>query len=263
MATSGRLNVYQRSVLAGALYLFLGATCVVWADEKADVQALIDRVIKAGGGEANLNKYQGQIWKATGKHHETGLTFTGEFSCQLPDRSRDEIVWDDQGTKIKLIAVFNRDKGWTIMNDDEPKDLEDDELKVEQTNAHVNWLTSLTPLKDKALQVTSLGESKVADRPVIGIKVVHKGRPDVKMFFDKESALLLKTENKTKDTENDKEVTEETFLSAYKDVQGVQQPTRIRVKWDGKPHMDIDISEWKLKEKLEDSLFIKPKKDME
>ena len=47
-------------------------------------------------------------------------------------------------------------------------------------------------------------------------------------------------------------------LSEFKAVEGVQQPMKISMKHNGKPHAEIEIEEVKLAEKLDDSVFAKP-----
>src|SRR5437879_3835482 len=95
------------SSMTGALCLLLAAAGPARADEKADVQALLDRAIKAGGGEANLKKLQAQVWKFKGKLHDSGLDVSGESSFQAPDRMHSILVFDDgQGQKTKVISVL-------------------------------------------------------------------------------------------------------------------------------------------------------------
>jgi outer membrane lipoprotein-sorting protein len=233
------------------------------AQEKPDVQTVLSRAIKAAGGEANLKKYQAGVFKAKGKMHDGGYTFSGEFSFQAPERMRMELDVDDgQGRKFKLLSALDGDKGWQKIGDDEPEALEGDTLKEEQEDAYETWVTMLVPLKDKAFRLSLLDDSKVGDRPAFVLKVVREAHYDVKLFFDKDDARLLKTERRRKDAERNKEVNEETFYTAYKDVQGLQQPTKVTVKWDGNVNLELEISEIKLKEKLDDSLFAKPKKDL-
>src|SRR5437588_169384 len=86
-------------------------------------------------------------------------------------------------------------------------------------------------LLDKAIHFSLLGESKLGDRTVIGLKVVHKDHRDVKLFFDKGNHLLLKEEMRVKDVENDKEVVEEMLFSDYKEIEGTQQSLKIEIKW--------------------------------
>jgi hypothetical protein len=248
----------------GVCCVVLAAAVPARADDQADAQALLDRAIKAGGGEANLSKSFNATWKSKGKLHDSGLTFTSEEFFQAPDRLREVVVYEDgQGQKTKILSILNGDKGWTRTGDEDPEDMDKDALAQEQEEAYLNWVTALAPLKDKAFRLTVLGEIKVDDRPALGLRVSRKDRADVKLYFDKENALLVKTERKRKDVENNKEVNEEVFYRSYKDVQGVQQPMKFEVKWDGQAYGEFEITDIKFPEKLEDNLFTKPRKDLE
>jgi hypothetical protein len=249
--------------LSGVLCVLVAAVGTARADDKPDAQALLDRAIKAAGGEANLKKFQGVICKGKGMLHEGGFKLSGEWYFQAPDRVRSVYDLNDgQGQKLKILSVTNGDKGWTRTDDGPAEALEGDALKEEQEEAYENWLTMLTPLKDKAFQLTSLGEVRVNDRPALGIKVEHKGHGAVQLYFDKETALLRKLSRKAKDLQNGKEVDQETLFDNYKDVQGVKQPAKIEIKRDGQAYFDVDMTEIKLQEKLDDALFAKPGKDL-
>ena len=245
-------------VLAGFSLMMLLVPSSVRADDKVAVKPLLDKAIQAAGGEAKLTKFQATTFKGKGKYHRDDLSFTGEWYYQAPARTRSIMNFAGGDVKLKMITVFDRDKGWTKIDDDEAEPLEDDALDQERLSAYVDWITMLVPLKDKAFQLSPLGESKVGDRPAVGVKVVHKDQKEVKLFFDKANYLLLKVEMRVKDQENDKEVTEEMIFSDYKDVQGTQQAMKLAVLWDGKPHWDIAVTEVTLAEKLDDALFTKP-----
>lgn len=242
------------SSLSCVLGIVLANAGLVRADDQADARTLIDKAIKAAGGEAKLAKFQAMIWKGKGKYHPDNQPFTGTWSYQAPGRMRSEIQFEDVDQKV--ITVVDGDKGWTKVEETEA--LEGDAMDEERENIYANWLTLLVPLKDKTFQLALLGESKVGDRAVIGLKVVHKDHRDVKLFFDKASYLLLKEEMRVKDVENDKEVDEEMIYSGYKEVEGTQQAMKVKIKWDGQPKWDMEITEIKLLEKLGDSVFAKP-----
>jgi hypothetical protein len=258
----GQFTMRTISSLAGVLCVLAAAAGLARADDKADAQALLDRAIKAAGGEANLKKFQGSVSKGKGTLHEGGFKVTGEWYFQAPDRVRSVYEFDDgQGQKIKVLSVVNADKGWSRTGDGETDALEGDALKEEQEEAYENWLTTLTPLKDKAFQLTALSEVKVGDRPALGLKVTRAGHGDVELYFDKENALLVKLARKAKDIMADKDVKQEAFFSNYKNVQGIMQPMKIEIKRDGQAYFDVEMSEIKFSEKLDDGLFTKPGKD--
>ena len=59
--------------------------------------------------------------------------------------------------------------------------------------------------------LAALGESKVGDRPALGVRISVKGRKDLRFFFDKESGLLVKSEH-ILDDGNGKESRDEVAL---------------------------------------------------
>ena len=161
------------------------------------------------------------------------------------------------GTRVKFVHILNRDKGWNKVND-EVLDLTPEQLARAQEDAYVGWVTSLAPLKDKALTLTALPERTVGDRPVLGLRVARKGRRDVILYFDKETALLLRSETRVTDADTNKEVRQTALYSDYKDVQGIQTPMKARTLHDGAPFMDLEILEMKYFEKVSDRLFARP-----
>ena len=53
-------------------------------------------------------------------------------------------------------------------------------------------------------------------------------------------------------------MTQETLYSEFKEVKGALKPTRVLINRDGKKYVDGEISDFELKEKLDDSVFAKP-----
>jgi hypothetical protein len=227
------------------------------ADDQAKVKELLDKAIKAAGGEEKLSKFQAAMTKSKGKFHPQDLAFTMESHFLAPSRSRTHMVFEGD-EKLTMITVLNGDKGWQKINDDEAEALEGDELNEERESVYSDWATMLAPLKDKAFQLSLLPEIKVDDRAAVGLQVMHRDHRNLKLYFDKENMLLVKYEMQVKDVENDKQVLEEVYLSDYKDVQGVKQAMKFIIKWDGKPQWDVFVTEVKLLDKLEDKHFEKP-----
>jgi hypothetical protein len=230
------------------------------ADDADTIKAVLDKGIKALGGEDKITKYPGLMLKGAGKFYEgeRGIPYSAVWYTQGLDKSRTTTVVDFKGVKSVEITVVNGMKGWMKATGDETKDLEKDALEEERESLYVNWVTALVPLKGKEYKLTLLGESKVNNKPVVGIGVASKGHRDVKLFFDKESGLLVKTERKLRDLENKKEVTEEVTMSDYKDVDGLKIAMKYQTKRDGKNQADADIGEAKVFEKIDEKQFEKP-----
>jgi hypothetical protein len=246
--------------LAAALALAVPAAR---ADEQADLQKVIDKAIKAGGGAENLGKYKASTFKMKGKFYGMGdgIDYTGEVAQQQPDKSRFQIDGEINNMKVTFFTrVTDGKKIWVKRINEETKEVTDKEEVAEaKESVHTERVTTLLALKEKGFQLASLGEVKVDDKPAVGIRVTHKGFRDVNLFFDKDSGLLVKSETNVKDFDmNGKEFTQETLYGDYKEINGVLVARKIVVNRDGKKYVDAEISDLEVKEKLDDSVFAKP-----
>jgi len=119
---------------------------------------------------------------------------------------------------ILVIVVLNDGKAWTQENE-VMRELPADELREVQESAYVEYVAGLVPLlKKDAFQLSSLGEAKVQNQAAAGILVKAAGKPDVKLYFDPATALLLKVEYRSHDPKTKKEVLAEEFYSDYREV---------------------------------------------
>jgi outer membrane lipoprotein-sorting protein len=247
----------------------LGVWCVagllaggaVRADDAADVKAVLDKAIAAHGGADNLTKYKAVSMHVKGKLHGVigdSVDVMGDISSQLPDRLRFEMAVSVMGMDFKITQVVNGDKGWVALND-KVMEMTKEQMAEAKEQMHVGAVTRLVALRDKAYKLSPLGDAKVEGKDAVGVRVEHKDRRDVSLFFDKKTGLLLKTETRGKDPmAGDKEFTAETLYDDYKKVDGLPVAHKVTVKRDGKPFLDSESSDVKVSEKLDDSTFEKP-----
>jgi len=224
------------------------------ADDRSAAMAIIDKAIKAGGGEANLAKFNAQTWTEKGTYYGmgNGLPYTGQYAMQRPDKFSMTI---EGAFKI----VLNGDKGWMKSGDGDTMEMSKEQLAEQKEEQFAGWVASLLPLKEKGYTLTPLAEIKVDSRPAVGVKVAHEGHRDVKLYFDKEKGLLVKSEGTVKDLEQGgKEVNQEAFYSNFKEVEGAQIPMKIVIKRDGKQFVEAENFDVKPASKLDDKVFAKP-----
>jgi hypothetical protein len=245
---------------ACAVALWLGGSGAVRADEQKDLNDLVAKAVKAHGGADNLAKAKAVVMNGKGKFYglnEDGIPYTGVWSVQEPDRIRVEIEGEFMGQKFKFVAATDKDKGWTMMENN-VQDASKEQVAEMRDQMHAGQLASLRSLNDKECKLSAVGESKVNDRPAIGIRVEAKGYKDVSLFFDKDTHQLVKMERRAKDVEMNKEFTEETLYGDYKKVGGVLLAHKHTIKRDGKLYVEAEFTDFELKDKLDDSLFKKP-----
>jgi hypothetical protein len=238
------------AVVGGLLLAWSGPA---WSGEDAAAKDVVAKAIKAMGGEANLAKQKAITWTETGTYYGMGkgLPFTGKYAVRMPDHFRMEI----EGVFTLVIAG---DKGWTHAGG-ETKEMTDEQLATQKNDHRAGFIASVLPLKDKAFSLTTLTATKVDDRPAVGIKVTRKDYPEVKLYFDAETHLLVKSEWRTKAAEQqNKEVTAAMYYSKYKEIDGAKIPTHLVMKRDGKLFVDATVEDHKAVGKLADSVFAKP-----
>jgi hypothetical protein len=249
----------MRRVLTAVLAAALAAPAAARADDQADAKAIIEQAIKAQGGPEKLEKSRTFSVKMKGKLHIMGmdLDITGA-SYTEPKRIRNEAELEIMGKPIKTAQVFTETKGFVVVNDmtiDFDKDVVE-AAKEKMYAAEVGRLVVLT--KDKEFKLSTLGESKVDGKDALGVRIEHKGRADITLYFDKKTHMLVKAEGREKDPQSGEESNVETVFGDYKDIDGVKVPHKITIAKDGKPFVEAELSDYKFEDKLDDSLFAKP-----
>jgi hypothetical protein len=246
------------AVLSLGVFLGLGLALNVSAQEEATAKAVIEKAIKAHGGAKNLAKQKAIIVKATGSLDSKNLKITSESFFQDPDKFKNVVEVEVNNMNVTVTVVFNGKRFWinALGKTTELKDKKDiAELKE---SLYIERLTNLVGLKAKGISLSPLGDVRVKDKEAVGIRVSSKGHRDINLFFDKKTHMLVKSEARIVDLETKKEVNQEKFYSDYKEVGGIQQPRKIIIHQDGKPHITMDVTSITFVERHEDSVFAEP-----
>jgi hypothetical protein len=232
------------------------------ADEQAEGVALIDKAIKAMGGQDRLTKFQGQTWKAKGSFQEGGaeITFTSDISVQGEDKYRWDLEVTVQGRSVTGNLVINGAKGWMKEgNSGTTQEIPKEFMPVLKEDFQaVRLAQRLLALKAKGVRLAPLGELKIGGRPALGVKATRKGFNDIDLYFDKETLLPVKAEIRLKEFKESMEVVHEFIFGDCKEVKGIKQFTKLKVKRDGKKLLEMELSDIDPQEKLDDAVFDKP-----
>jgi len=244
-------------LLTLAVALALTGTRNVQAQDEC--RAIIDKAIKAMGGAEKLSKYQAWQMKTKGKLQVMGLTLdmTQDVSLSLAGKFKEASNLEVMGQKIAVTVVYDGTKGWVNARG-ETKEMDEKLLKEMSEAVYMFHAVRLTGLADKKFELSALGETKVDDKPAVGVRISSKGHRDINLYFSKESGVLVKLERRAADPMSGQEFNEERMPSGYRDVEGVKMPTKIRVLRDGKEFLDAEVTDIKMLEKLDDSEFAKP-----
>jgi outer membrane lipoprotein-sorting protein len=230
----------------------------IHAEEQDQARGVIEKAIHARGGADRLAKIKAIKYKSKGTVHVGGqdAEYKGEFTIQFPDQTRSEIDTEFGSQAMRIVVVLNRDKGWMKFGD-QSQEMPDDQLKSQRDEVFANYLTTLTPLLNKDIKITVIPDAKVNDKPADGVSVTAKDHKEIKLYFDKDSHLLIKREMQSNDGMGN-DVKQESFYSDYKEIDGIKQPMKLLVKRDGEPFLDGTVSEFKVLDKVEAKDFNEP-----
>jgi hypothetical protein len=242
--------------LTVACGLLLGHAGRCLAGDRETALALIEQAIQAEGGP-QLAKAATMVRTAKGVMAPVGVDvpFNVETALHAPDQLRATFAIGVVGDKLHVVLILNGDRGWRSSGG-APVDLSKGERDELRETAYVAGLTTLVPLRDKAFELAPLPESKVGDRPALGVKVAHKDRVTVQLYFDKQTHRLVKIERQTK--EAGLAVTKEALLIEYKEFDGLQMPTRIVELTNAKKTAELTVTGYKFPGKLDEGTFAKP-----
>lgn len=237
--------------------LMLAVAAPTPEDEKAT--ALVKAGIKALGGAELIEKYKCSTMKAKGEMSTMGidLEFTANMTYSPPDKYKMAMKASFAGQNIAIEQVMNGKKMKSTMNGN-ALPLGDDETDNIRENMAEHEITRLTPLLDSKVYKIKLGDDAEVDGKKADVLIVSGGGlkdKEAKLYFDKETHLMVKMKRKTKEPGAGGEVDEEMIISDYKKVEGIMTPHKYEVKHDGKKFMTMTMSDVKMLEKIDDKEF--------
>jgi hypothetical protein len=251
----------KRSCIIPALGLLLVAAAWCGADDRSEARAIVERAIRAHGGEEKLTRFltttgKGKmtLYEPSGKPAEQ-VTWHGSF--QPPERLYFVTEGKAEGKPYRSILAVDGKEGWMRFND-ETRDMTKQQVNQQRNTLYLEWISRLVPLKEPDFTLTPLGEAQVNGRPALGVRVARKPYLNVSLFFDRQTDLLLKASIRLRDEINKKDVDMELLFSGYRDADGVKYASKTMAKWDGKTLYETEVQELKAVDRLDDKLFVKP-----
>jgi RNA polymerase sigma factor (sigma-70 family) len=222
-----------------------------------DLRGVIDHVLHAYGGEAKVRGLKAFTWKVKYPKTEAvqGNECTEDYSVQVPDKYRMENA--TKGEAKRFIHIFNTTgfRRWT--RDGDGKVEEVFFLGVERPAEYwIDYITHLGPrgvlrLKDPANKLSLLDPIKVGGRAAVGVLVKREGAPELKLYFDKETGLLLREEHPAEDVV--------ILYADYQRFDGVPVPRKTTQKLNkGTVTLEGELLEFKAVDKFDAKVFEKP-----
>ena len=195
-----------------------------------NVDEIVARHFEAQGGIDKLKKVQS--WRMTGKMTlGQGMEAPFVMERKRPGKSRLEFSFSG----MTGIRAFDGKTGWQLMpfmgsKDPEPFTAEDNQEAIEDAD----FDGPLMDWKTKGHTVELVGTEPVEGADAYKLKLTRKGGKVEYYYFDTETYLTVKQEAKRK--MRGTEVEGESFLSDYKDVDGIMVPFTMSQGMKGGDH---------------------------
>jgi hypothetical protein len=158
-----------------------------------------------------------------------------------------------KGKSFNVIQVLDKDKVMVNLNGQPQKAEEPIAIQIKETMRLAKIIRLVPLLTGKEFEVTDLGLIKAGELNLHGIKVKEVSKPDILLFFDRQTGFLVKTEQ-IREFEN-KKVVQEDYFSDFRDLGGFKRPVKIQSFRNGKKILDAELVEVRYFESLPSSDF--------
>src|SRR5947209_2887439 len=241
----GKLNCARMGVFCLRTLVLLALVCGVSGPIRAadapDANAVIDKAVKAMGGEEKLSKANALSWAAKGKRNFNGNE--SEFMLHAVVQGLDHFRQEQESERGKGVTVLAGNKGWRKFGDNQ-NEFDEEALANQKRQTYLTVVPmTILPLKDKAFKVETIGTQDVDGKPAVGLKVTGPDGKDFNLFFDAASGLPVRLVAKVAGFNGDEYMRETTF-SDYKEMDGIQVATKQVSKRDGEKFQDFQLTEF-------------------
>ena len=228
---------------------------------QADAKELVEKAIRAHGGEAAVAKLKSVRITVEGEGEfapgQPAVPIVVEDVWEMPNRYKTTSRLTLQGQKVTQTLCINGGEGWAAVNG-QVQPLPPDGFKEMKEQKWAEDFDRLLPLRDKSLKLMRIADSNVDDHPAAGIRVEAEGHREVRLYFDKQIGLLVKREQEVMG-ETGKPVDQSVVFSDFADKGGVKHWTKIAAYRDGKRFISCMLKEIQIGVKLDRGEFTPPK----
>jgi hypothetical protein len=220
---------------------------------------IIERAIRAHGGQERLARVRADRVRLSGTLHVGGgaVSFTNETTVQLPDRFKSVVRVTVRDKTQTIVHLLDGGRA-AILADGAPQPVSSVHIAQLRQTLQLDHALRLVPLlTDPAFTLEPLGDTPINGRPAVGVRVLGYGQRDVRLFFDRQSGLLVKTEQLL-DGVGGKDVRNEAYYSRYQDMGGYLRPTRVVAYRDGRRVMDAELMSATPLDQVDPAEFSKP-----
>lgn len=222
------------------------------------VDEIIKKNIEAQGGYNKLKSIK--TAKMTGSFSMPMMGIEGGAFSRITKRPN-LIRMDMEVMGMQIVQAYDGKTAWQTMPSQtgalETTEMSEDDAKEMERDADFDG--HLVDYKKKGYKVELIGKEDMEGTEVYHLKVTLKDGHIIHYYIDTEYFLELKTEAKT--SFQGREVVEESFLSDYKEADGLMVSHSLEIRIDGQVFLQITMEKIELNVDVEDDYFKMPAKE--
>jgi hypothetical protein len=205
---------------------------------------LIERAIAAHGGYERLASARAERLRLKGTLHAGAgsAPFTSDQAVELPGRYRSVVRVTQGANTHTVVHAIDGDKAAVWIDGRSMPVAATHRAQLLQALQLHQAMKLVTLLSDPSFTLRPLGQSTVNGRAAVGLRVSGKLQRDLAVYFDRETALLVKTDLLV-DGPGGKDVRQETYYSDHREMGGHRRPAKVVVYRDGKKVMEAEVVE--------------------
>jgi photosynthetic reaction center cytochrome c subunit len=224
---------------------------VASAPSSASAAAILDRYFQAIGGVPALRKISSEVEKGT-MELSHGVQFPIEIAWKQPDLRSVRVQYPNGDS----LEVENGDAGWSLVPGRPLHSMSASEAAAARTEANPAFLARLTQTFSK---LEMRPETQIAGHPVSVIRASNPNQAPVKLYFDKQSGLLVRLLRYV-DSPLGRNPTQMDY-SDYRDVAGVRLPFRWTAA-QPQGQFTVQLGEIQVNVPIDNSRFNKPTEEV-
>jgi hypothetical protein len=244
-------------ILSAALVLLPALAVPAPAQDAA--RAVIQRAIVAHGGLEKLGRVRADRVRLEGTLHigSSAVAFSNDLVVQAPGQFKSVCRIGEPGRMRTVIHLLDGDKAMIVV-DGRPMPVSGSNLAQMRQTLQLDQAMKLVPLlTDPTFTVSPLGDLPYNGRVTVGVRVVGGGQRDLRLYFDRETGLLVRTEHLL-DGAGGKDVTQEACYSDYKEMGGYLRAGKVTAYRDGKKVMEARLVEARACDHIDAAEFTRP-----
>ena len=221
-------------------------------DADVSVDDIIAKHIEARGGADNIKAVN--TVKMTGTLEVMGMEVEMTNYIKRPDKLRARLYIKSMDAEVN--QGYDGEMGWMQNPGADPQPMPEQMSEGMKDQASIDG--QLMNYADKGYTIEYAGEGMVNDNPAHKLKLIRPEQPESIIYIDKASYLEVKVEGEGVNPQNGQPMQTETFMSDYRNVDGVQMAFVTEVKVDGNTMQKMIMEKIEVNVDVADDLFMMP-----